>query len=210
MNSQIEVIDLGLTSYRDAWELQKQAVTEVMGGAPERIYLTEHHDVYTLGKHGLADNLLCLPEGAECIRIERGGDITYHGPGQLVVYPIINLYHHRLGVKDYVHILEEAVIRTMAEYGVRGVRVDGATGVWLDHDTPRERKICAIGVKISRGVTMHGLAMNINTRLEGFSAINPCGFTDKGVTSLAVETGSPVSMQAAKDRLSHHLLTLLS
>lgn len=210
MDSKIKVVDLGLTSYRDVWELQKLAQTEVIEGAAERIYLTEHKDVYTLGKHGLATNLLSLPKGAECIRIERGGDITYHGPGQLVVYPIINLHKHRLGVKDYVHILEEAVIRTMADYGVHGVRVEGATGVWLDHDTPAERKICAIGVKISRGVSMHGLAMNINTRLEGFSAINPCGFTDKGVTSLAAETGTSKSMSTAKERLSYHLLSLLS
>lgn len=209
MMPEIEIIDLGLTSYRDVWDLQRKAQADVIAGAGERIYLTEHRDVYTLGRHGHEENLLCLPQGAECIRIERGGDITYHGPGQLVVYPIVNLFAHRLGVKDYVNILEEAVIRTMTDYGLRGERVAGATGVWLDHDKPHERKICAIGVKITRGVTMHGLALNVNTRLGGFSAINPCGFTDKGVTSLQAELGITINMPEAKERLPAHLLRLL-
>lgn len=208
--SEIEIIDLGLTDYRPVWDLQLQAQADVRGGARERIYLTEHHDVYTLGKHGHAENLLALPAGAECIRIERGGDITYHGPGQLVVYPVISLPAHSLGVKAYVYALEEAVIRTIAEWGIKGERVDGATGVWIGVGTSGERKICAIGVKISHGVTMHGLALNVNTRLSGFSAINPCGFTDKGVTSIASETGSEADMQKAKNSMARHLLSLLA
>ena len=209
MSAGIKVIDLGLTGYRATWELQRGSQAEVIAGAPERIFLTEHHDVYTLGRHGHAENLLALPAGAECIRIERGGDITYHGPGQLVVYPILNLYSHRLGVKKYIDSLEEAVIRTMADYGLEGVRVEGATGVWMGVGTPAERKICAIGVKVSRGVTMHGLALNVNTRLSGFSAINPCGFVDKGVTSLQAELGREVDMADVKQRLASHLLSLI-
>lgn len=205
----VEIIDLGLTDYKETRALQLEAVAAVRGGEHERVYLTEHHDVYTLGKHGHAENLLSLPPNAECIRIERGGDITYHGPGQLVVYPIVNLVHHRLGVKAYVNILEEAVIRTLADYGVEGKRVEGATGVWLGTGTPSERKICAIGVKISHGVSMHGLALNVNTDLNGFKAINPCGFVDKGVTSLAKEVAKPVDMAEVKRLLSSHLLSLL-
>ncbi len=206
----MEIIDLGLTSYRDIWDLQHKAQAEVIAGAPERIYLTEHRDVYTLGKHGHMENMLALPAGAECIRIERGGDITYHGPGQLVVYPIVDLFAHHLGVKKYVDCLEEAVIRTMAEYGLEGTRVEGATGVWMGVGTPVERKICAIGVKVTRGVTMHGLALNVNTRLEGFRAINPCGFVDKGVTSLSRELGgTEVPMQQVKNKMTNHLITLL-
>lgn len=210
MSANIQIIDLGLTCYRDVWDLQRQAQADVMAGAPERIYLTEHHDVYTLGKHGHAENLLALPKDVECIRIERGGDITYHGPGQLVVYPVVNLISHRLGVKAYIDILEEAVIRLMAYYGLEGVRVPGATGVWMGAGSPQERKICAIGVKISRGVTMHGLALNVNTRLSGFASINPCGFVDKGVTSLQAELGREVDMSDVKARLSSCLASLIA
>lgn len=206
----MELIDLGLTPYRQTWELQERALLDVQAGAPERIYLTEHHAVYTLGRHGHQENLLALPPGAECIRIDRGGDITYHGPGQLVVYPIINLLAHHLGVKAYVNILEEAVIRTIAEWGVKGERCDGATGVWIEPDTPRVRKICAIGVRVSRGVTMHGLALNVSTDLRAFGAINPCGFTDRGVCSLASETGAPVPLPSVARRLAAHLISLLS
>lgn len=214
----IQIRDLGITSYRDVWELQKQSQQEVINGAEERIYLTEHKDVYTLGKHGKQENLLLLPPDTECIRIERGGDITYHGPGQLVVYPIINLHNHGLGVKDYVNILEEAVIRTLAEYSIKAQRVEGATGVWIDCGLPQERKICAIGVKISRGVTMHGFALNVTTRLQAFSAINPCGFVDKGVTSIENEmcdsklnaADSQRLMTDVKRILIQHLLLLLN
>lgn len=205
----IEIIDLGLTNYRDVRSLQLDAQADVRGGGRECLYLTEHNHVYTLGKHGHAENMLMLPSGVECIRIERGGDITYHGPGQLVVYPIVDLLRRRLGVKAYVNVLEEAVIRMLSDYDVEGGRVEGATGVWLGIGTPSERKICAIGVKISRGVTMHGLAVNINTDLEWFRAINPCGFVDKGVTSLAKEIGCEIDMAEVKYRLSSHLLALL-
>lgn len=195
--------DLDHTDYRTAWRLQRdlfdKLVDESKAGVEsgeEYLLFAEHDPVYTLGLHGHAENMLAseaqlASQGIECVRIERGGDITYHGPGQLVVYPIIRLKQHGLGVKSYIDLLEEAVIRTIAEYGVKGERVEGATGVWIEAGTPRERKICAIGVKCSRFVTMHGLALNVTTDLSRFSAINPCGFTDKGVTSLAAELAGP-------------------
>lgn len=206
----IEITDLGLTDYREARTKQLNTQSEVIAGRNDIIFLTEHYDVYTLGKHGHEENLLSLPAGVECIRIERGGDITYHGPGQLVVYPIINLPKRKLGIKAYVSLLEESVIRTLSHYGIKSDRVEGATGVWLGKGTPGERKICAIGVKVTRGVTMHGLALNVNTRLSGFSAINPCGFVDKGVTSIAAELGEPVSMAEVKELMSRHLADLLN
>lgn len=215
----IEVKDLGLKPYREIWDMQHQLQQELIsqGAAPKKEYLllVEHNPVYTLGIHGHEQNMLLDHDrlqamGAELIKIERGGDITFHGPGQLVVYPIINLLNHHLGVKDYVHLLEEAVIRTVAEYGVTGDRVEGATGVWLDKGLPSERKICAIGIKCSRFVTMHGLALNVNTDLSYFHAINPCGFIDKGVTSIAQELGQKIDMGQVKKTFTNHFLTLLN
>lgn len=206
--------------YREMWERQ-HALFDAMvnskreGFMPgeEHLLLLEHQPVLTLGRHGHEENLVNEEEmhrrGIECIRIERGGDITYHGPGQLVAYPIIDLERHRLGVKDYIDRLEESVIRTIAEYGIKGERVDGATGVWIGKGTPTERKICAIGVKCSRYVTMHGLALNVNTNLDAFRLINPCGFTDKGVTSIARETGHEVELREVARRLENHLFDLL-
>jgi lipoyl(octanoyl) transferase len=148
--------------------------------------------------------------GATLYHIDRGGDITFHGPGQLVAYPIIDLERFSLSLKQYVAVLEEAVIRTCAAYGVKGERVEGATGVWLDKSTPRERKICAIGVRSSHFVTMHGLALNVNTDLNYFRYIHPCGFIDKGVTSLALECGHPIDMQEVKQRLEVEFKELLN
>ena len=128
-----------------------------------------------------------MVRGAEVVEIDRGGDVTFHGPGQLVVYPIVDLQRCGLGVKNYVHLLEETVILTLADYGIDSGRVEGATGVWLGIGTPTERKICAIGIRCSRFISMHGLALNISTDLSWFSAINPCGFTDRGVTTLYQE-----------------------
>lgn len=149
-------------------------------------------------------------KGIKLFEIERGGDVTYHGPGQLVVYPLIDLEAHHLGVKSYIHILEESVIRTIAHYGIKGERVEGATGVWIDAGTSHERKICAIGVKCSRFITMHGLALNVNTDLQQFSLINPCGFIDKGVTSIASEVGHPVNFKETARLLTDNLLKLLN
>ena len=141
--------------------------------------------------------------------IDRGGDITYHGPGQLVCYPILNLEEFRLGLKEYVHLLEEAVIRVCASYGIMAGRLAGATGVWLEGDTARARKICAIGVRSSHFVTMHGLALNVNTDLRYFSYIHPCGFIDKGVTSLQRELGQEVRFEEVRGRLVEELRQLL-
>jgi len=135
-------------------------------------------------------------------KINRGGDITYHGPGQLVGYPIIDLESFKLGVKEYVHLLEEVIIQTLGQYNISATRLEGATGVWLDVSTPKVRKICAIGVRISRYVTMHGFALNVNTDLKYFSHINPCGFQDKGVTSMQKELGREMDMKEIKTQFN--------
>lgn len=215
----LTVTDLGLKPYREVWDFQKRLQEELIASreltdAEERLLLVEHHPVYTLGFHGCADNMLLSEEelarrGIDLVRIERGGDITFHGPGQLVAYPIIDLSRHGLRVKDYVTFLEETVIRTLGVYGIKGERVDGATGVWIGKDTQRERKICAIGVKCRRFTTMHGLALNVNTDLSYFNAINPCGFIDKGVTSIAAEIGNTLPMDEVKESLSRHFIELL-
>jgi lipoyl(octanoyl) transferase len=223
MNNDIELItdDWGTVPYAEAWDRQRQLFDAVLAARqaalphPDHLILVEHPPVYTLGRSGKAMNMLLSDAqlkaiGATLYHIDRGGDITFHGPGQLVAYPILNLEHYDLGLKAYIHLLEEAVIRTCAAYGVRGDRVEGATGVWLDVGTPRERKICAIGVRSSHFVTMHGLALNVNTDLNFFRYIHPCGFIDKGVTSLAVEVGRPVEMAEVKERLDAEIRGLLN
>ena len=178
------------------------------------ILLVEHPPVYTLGKSGHAENLLIGREaleamGAQFFHIDRGGDITFHGPGQLVCYPILDLERIGIGLREYIEALEEAVIRTVAEYGIAAGRIAGASGVWIDPGKARPRKICAIGVRSSRYVTMHGFALNVTTDLEWFSRINPCGFTDRGVTSIAAETGSQPSIQEVKQLVIRELATAL-
>lgn len=178
------------------------------------ILLVEHPPVYTLGKSGHAENLLIGRKaleamGAQFFHIDRGGDITFHGPGQLVCYPILDLERIGIGLREYIEALEEAVIRTVAEYGIAAGRIAGASGVWIDPGKARPRKICAIGVRSSRYVTMHGFALNVTTDLEWFSRINPCGFTDRGVTSIAAETGSQPSMQEVKQLVIRELATAL-
>ena len=158
----------------------------------EFILLGEHLPVITMGRRANPANVLISPQalqnkGIDFFNIERGGDATYHCPGQLIVYPILDLDSHHLGIKDYVSILEEAVIRLLNKYDIKGERIQGATGVWLGKNTPEERKICAIGIKCSRFCSMHGLALNVCSDLAGFSFINPCGFQDKGVTSIEKE-----------------------
>lgn len=212
--------------------------TETTAGT---ILFVEHPHVYTLGKSGHAENLLVgRPElersGAKFFHIDRGGDITYHGPGQLVCYPILDLEKLGIGLRDYIEALEEAVIRTVAHYGIRGGRIAGASGVWIagpsvrelaqaDHSCdpqstvphagiPREntrpRKICAIGVRSSRFITMHGFALNVTTDLGRFACINPCGFTDRGVTSIAAETGREVPPTEVADLVVEHLKEILN
>lgn len=181
--------------------------------SPEWLMLVEHTSVYTLGRHGNPANLIAperlVAEGIDLVEIDRGGDITYHGPGQLVAYPLIDLQRRHLGVKAYVNLLEQAVIDTIAEYGIKGERLDGATGVWIEPGTSRARKICAIGIRCSRFITMHGLALNVSTDLRRFNAINPCGFTDRGVTSISAEIGSDVYWADAASRLEANLRKLL-
>lgn len=191
----MKVVYAGRIPYREAWEKQRNICAQILNGsAQEQIMMVEHEPVYTLGIHGHASNMLLDEEalkamGVECIRTERGGDITFHGPGQAVAYVMVNLRERKLGVKDFVHALEESVIQTLRLYGIEGHRVEGATGVWLEPGTGRERKICAIGIKVRHGVTYHGLALNVNTDLSWFRKINPCGFVSKGVTSVSNETG---------------------
>lgn len=211
----------GTIPYEQAWKKQaeyfetlvqaKQSGREYMN----RIIFCEHPHVYTLGRSGKERNMLLSDGqlqriGATYYHIDRGGDITYHGPGQQVCYPILNLEDFSLGLKEYVHLLEEAVIGVCASYGIEAGRVEKATGVWLEGDTSRARKICAIGVRSSHYVTMHGLAFNVNTDLSYFSYINPCGFVDKGVTSLQKELGHEVLMEEARLRLEAKLQKLLS
>ena len=213
--------DWGLIPYSEAWGRQRQVFDEMIAAKREgrhvagRLIFCQHPHVYTLGKHGKEGNLLVSEEllrqsGVELFRIDRGGDITYHGPGQIVCYPIVDLETLHLGVKQYVWCLEEAVIDVCGAYGIAAGRVEGATGVWLDVGTVRERKICAIGIRASHFVTMHGLAFNVNTDLTYFQRINPCGFINKGVTSLSKELGHAVDIKEAEEALSKSLASRLS
>lgn len=205
--------DWGRIEYSKALEIQTEAFNQLLAckekgiSGINQLFFCEHNPVITIGKHGKDSNLL-VPEtilkhkGISLFRINRGGDITYHGPGQITGYPIFDLDSYKLGLKQYIYTLEEAVICFLALYGILGERLPGATGVWIDKNIPgKARKICAIGVKSSRYVTMHGFALNINTNLDYFTWINPCGFTDKGVTSLAKELGQIQDFEEAKLRL---------
>lgn len=217
--NQLEVVNWGLISYPDAWRKQEDWFNELVQAKQEHkpyvnhLIFCQHPHVYTLGRSGKQQNMLLTDEQlhaihAELFHIDRGGDITYHGPGQLVCYPIINLEEFDLGLKQYIHLLEEAVIDVCQSYGIKSGRVDGATGVWLDGDNAKVRKICAIGVRSSHFVTMHGLAFNVNTDLRYFSYINPCGFVDKGVTSIQKELGHVIDINEVTDRLHESLLRL--
>lgn len=194
----MNVIDFGITEYKEILELQLKLFEKLVedkrtGKVGEEIILIgEHPSVITLGRRANDANILVSTEilernGIKLFHIGRGGDVTYHCPGQLIVYPIIDLENHGLGVKDYIHLLEETVIRLLAIYGIKGERIEGATGVWIGKGTFDERKICAIGIKCSRFCTMHGIGLNVVSDLNGFNLINPCGFQDKGVTSIEKE-----------------------
>lgn len=217
-----QFIDLRDAAYRDVLDMQhaifNRRVEACRTGCPtgdDYLITVTHRPVYTLGRHADRGNVVrpqwLAARGAEIVEIDRGGDVTFHGPGQIVVYPIIDLQVRGIGVKGYVDLLEEAVIRTLAGYGIAGGRVDGATGVWVGVDTASERKICAIGLRCSRFITMHGLALNVDTDLTWFSAINPCGFTDKGVTTMARELGDTApALEDVAATLRCHLTNLLS
>ena len=201
--------------YGECWRLQQKLfegaiAKKAAGEVPEQtILLVEHPPVYTLGKSGKESNLLVAEEflkslGAEFFHIDRGGDITFHGIGQIVGYPILDLSQLGIGLKAYIDAIEGAVIDTMAEWGIDCQRVAGASGVWIVEQGKPMRKICAIGVKSSRWVTMHGFALNVNTDLKWFNLINPCGFTDRTATSMERELGRRVDMEEVKARLLEH------
>lgn len=204
MNKQIIVKDLGHKDYKETWDYQESLFEEIVElkrknraentevPTPNYFLFVEHPHVYTLGKSGHIENLLIdeaalAKKGASFYKINRGGDITYHGPGQIVGYPIIDLENFFTDIHKYLRLLEEVIIRTLANYGIKGERSEGETGVWLDVGTPFARKICAMGVRASRWVTMHGFALNVNTDLGYFDNIIPCGIRGKAVTSLNVE-----------------------
>ena len=197
---------LGTVAYRPTWELQDELADQRRGRRiGDRLLLMEHFPVYTIGRGGDDANLLATPErmrelGAELIRIDRGGDITFHGPGQIVAYPIVEL-RDPLDLRRYVRTLEAAVIDVAAEFGVDAARLDGSPGIWVDGD----RKLAAIGVRVKRGVTTHGLALNVNTDLGWFDDMIPCGIPDKGVTSLARELGRPLPTEDVEDQLARRL-----
>lgn len=205
--------DVGLKDYKECWDYQEEILAQVQadkkakGGSTDmnRFLLVEHPHVYTLGKSGDEHNLLVHDDFLKKIeatyyKINRGGDITYHGPGQLVGYPIIDLEHYKIGVREYIEKMEDAIIATVAHYGIESGRKEGATGVWLEADIPaKSRKICAMGVRVSRYVTMHGFALNVNTDMRYFNYINPCGFITYGVTSLERELGKKMDMNEVKE-----------
>lgn len=214
--------DLKDIDFKEAWDYQEKCFKQVMNFKQDRsktlpekaegyLLFCEHPHVYTLGKSGEQNNLLISDEFLKSInatyyKIDRGGDITYHGPGQIVGYPIIDLERFGLGLKKYIESLEEAIIAVVAEYGIEAGRLKGATGVWLDADKPdKARKICAIGVRASRFVTMHGFAFNVNTQLDYFNYINPCGFVDKGVTSMEKELGRKMDYQLVQQKTKKYL-----
>lgn len=219
-NKQVKFIELGLMDYKEAWDYQEELFKQVVDIklanrdqnthelTPNYLLFCQHPHVFTLGKSGSMDHLLVNNEElnqkeATFYKINRGGDITYHGPGQLVAYPIFDLDNFFTDIHRYVRFLEESVIRTCADYGITAGRIQGLTGVWLTDGMPR--KICAIGVKSSRWVTMHGLAMNVNTDLSYFGNIVPCGIDDKAVTSLQQELGREISLAEAGEKLKKHL-----
>ncbi|MBX7150941.1 lipoyl(octanoyl) transferase LipB [bacterium] len=191
-NKLLQIVHLGLIDYQTAWDLQKTLFDKRLSNQIEdTLLLCEHPHTYTVGKNGVdsvSKHLLMNKDelathGIKIFEIDRGGDITYHGPGQIVGYPILNLNNYYRDVHRYLRDIEEAIIRTLAEYGLTGKRIDAITGVWID--TPRSpEKICAIGVKVTRWITMHGFALNVNTNLDFFNGIVPCGISDKGVTSI--------------------------
>jgi lipoyl(octanoyl) transferase len=234
-NKQVHSQRLGLIDYQTAWTLQERLFADIVDQkvanralppdqkrpTPNHLLFCEHPPVYTIGTSGKAENLLLTEDdlrqqhGASVFRIRRGGDITFHGPGQLVGYPIFDLDNFFTDIHLYMRLLEESIIRTLADYGLSAGRIDGLTGVWLDAepgDPSRmagpARKICALGVKASRWVTMHGFALNINTDLQFFDYIVPCGIADKAVTSMQQELGRPIDVAEVTNRVQQHLAEL--
>ncbi|MBT5089731.1 MAG: lipoyl(octanoyl) transferase LipB [Flavobacteriales bacterium] len=225
MNKKVSFKDLGLIDYKKCWDFQEELFAEIVAvkssnqkenktvSTKNHLIFCEHPHVYTLGKSGDKKNLLVNEDylksrGATFHKINRGGDITYHGPGQIVGYPILDLDNFFTDIHKYLRFLEEAVILTLKEYGLESERSPGETGVWFDVGTPKARKICALGVKSSRWVTMHGFAFNINSDLSYFGNIIPCGILDKKVTSLEKELGGRMDFEEVKNKVKTHLIEL--
>ncbi|WP_268035083.1 lipoyl(octanoyl) transferase LipB [Algoriphagus sp. PAP.12] len=228
INKKVEFRDLGKMDYQEAWDYQedlfaktvalkiqnRNRTTEEQSPTPNYLLFVEHPHVYTLGKSGKEENLLLDEQGlvdhqATYYKINRGGDITYHGPGQLVGYPLLDLDNFFTDIHKYLRFLEEAIIQTLSDYGIDAGRIDGLTGVWLDHvEQKNPRKICAMGVKSSRWVTMHGFAFNVNADLSYFGNIIPCGIDDKAVTSLEKELGKKIDLNEVKEKVKNHLADL--
>jgi len=221
-NKRVIFQDWGLLDYQQAWNRQEQVFAETVQAKTQNrnnntdnpvtnhLIFVEHPHVYTLGKSGKPENLLLDEPGlankqATYYKINRGGDITYHGPGQIVVYPILDLDNFFTDIHLYLRTLEEAVMLTLKDFGIQSGRYAGYTGVWLDADNDRARKICAMGVRCSRWVTMHGLAFNVNTDLSYFKNIVPCGIDDKDVTSMERELGHPIDMEEVKEKLKKNI-----
>jgi lipoyl(octanoyl) transferase len=223
----VQVRNLGLIAYQEAWDLQEALLKIAVDLKIENrkqntaalpahhLLFCEHPHVYTLGKSGAAENLL-LDQAqldqieAQFFKINRGGDITYHGPGQLVMYPILDLEQFFTDIHQYLRFLEEAVIQTLAHFGISATRLEGMTGVWLDPDGPNARKICAMGVKCSRWVTMHGIALNVDPDLSYFGNIVPCGIQDKAVTSMTKELGRQIDINEVRSVLSAQMATIFN
>lgn len=225
MNKQLQLQDLGLKDYKETWQYQESLFAAIIDikiknrreaaglQTPNHFLFVEHPHVYTLGKSGDLDNLLIPKDtlaaiGATFYKINRGGDITYHGPGQIVGYPILDLENFFTDIHKYLRLLEEVIIKTLAEYGIKGGRSKGETGVWIDTGTPFARKICAMGIRSSRWVTMHGFALNVNTNLGYFDHIIPCGIRGKAVTSLEVELGKKIELNEVKEKILIHFKEL--
>jgi len=225
MNKKVLFKDLGLIDYKECWDFQEELFAEILAvkssnrkenktvSTKNHLIFCEHPHVYTLGKSGDKKNLLVNEDylksrDATFHKINRGGDITYHGPGQIVGYPILDLDNFFTDIHKYLRFLEEAVILTLKEYGLESERSPGETGVWFDVGTPKARKICALGVRSSRWVTMHGFAFNVNSDLSYFGNIIPCGITDKSVTSLQKELGKEINMNEVRNKIKVHLIDL--
>lgn len=224
-NKTIQFIDLGRKSYKEAWDfqqeifqkilLQKSKNKELETPEPTENFLlfVEHFPVYTLGKSGKMEHLLLSEEALkqkniDFFKIDRGGDITFHGLGQVVGYPILDLDNFFTDIHKYLRFLEEVIIKTLSDYGIKATRSQGETGVWIDVETPFARKICAMGVRASRWVTMHGFALNVNTDLGYFDHIIPCGIRDKAVTSLQAETGKVIDLEEVKEKIKKYFLEI--
>ena len=226
MNKSLQIQELGTKDYLETWDYQEKLFQEIIDVkvqnrrndtqdvTPNYLLFVEHPHVYTLGKRGKQQHLLIDEEelkaiGATFYAINRGGDITYHGPGQLVGYPILDLENFYTDIYKYLRLLEEVIIRTLAEYGIKGDRAEGETGVWLDVNTPFARKICALGIRTSRWVSMHGFALNVNTDLSYFDKIVPCGITDKSVTSMKQElNGKEVPLEEVQEKVQENFMEL--